>query len=401
MATVKTKFRASTISDREGILYFQIIHNRRVCQIRTTYRLFHYEWNADTSAVFLDGVEGKRRDYLMALQENLSRDRLRLTRFIARMERSGQTITAENIVEKYANTIEKGIFLAFINNEISHLKKVGRLSAVDKLRSTIGSFLTFYGRDDIVFDDFCGRLMEEYEGWLKARGLCMNTISFYMRTLRAVYNQAVEHGLTTQQHPFKTVYTGIDKTVKRAIPIETMRRIRDLNLASSPSKALARDLFMFSFYTRGMSFVDMSYLKKTNLRSGWLVYRRRKTNQQLTIKWERPMQEIVDRYTTKDSPYLLPIIKDYNGNQRTQYLNAIHMINNRLKQIGRDLNIGIPLTTYVARHGWASIAKHRNVPTATISEALGHDSEKTTRIYLASLDTSAVDRANKQILNLL
>ena len=163
----------------------------------------------------------------------------------------------------------------------------------------------------------------------------------------------------------------------------------------------ARDLFMFSFYTRGMSFVDMAYLKKTDLQNGVLVYRRQKTNQQLTIKWEKPMQDIVNKYASPESPYLLPIIRDTHTDARLQYKNAIHLVNNKLKLIGKEIGLGIPLTTYVARHGWASIAKHKNIPIGIISEALGHDSEKTTRIYLDSLDTSAVDKANSQILNSL
>lgn len=162
---------------------------------------------------------------------------------------------------------------------------------------------------------------------------------------------------------------------------------------------LARDLFMFSFYTRGMSFVDMAYLRKSDLRNGILSYRRRKTNRQLFVKWERQMQAIVDKYSTGDSPYLLPIIKNMETDSRRQYQNASHFVNTKLRKIGVMLGLSMPLTAYVARHGWASIAKSKQVPVATISEAMGHDSETTTRIYLASLDTAHVDRANHLVLS--
>lgn len=163
----------------------------------------------------------------------------------------------------------------------------------------------------------------------------------------------------------------------------------------------ARDIFMFSFYTRGMSFIDMAFLQKKDLRNGVLSYRRRKTGQLLTIKWEKPMQDIIGKYDTSGTPYLLPLITDSIKDSRTQYKNQAHRVNRNLKKIGELLGLATPLTSYVARHGWASIAKSKNIPVATISEAMGHDSETTTRIYLASLDTSVVDKANSLILKSL
>lgn len=150
-----------------------------------------------------------------------------------------------------------------------------------------------------------------------------------------------------------------------------------------------------------MSFIDMAFLKKKDLQNGILSYRRQKTGQQLSIKWEKPMQEIIDKYDIADTPYLLPIIKNMEVDARRQYKNAAHLVNDKLRKLGEQLGLAIPLTTYVARHGWASIARSKNIPLPIISEAMGHDSEKTTRIYLASLDTSAVDKANSQILKAL
>ena len=160
-------------------------------------------------------------------------------------------------------------------------------------------------------------------------------------------------------------------------------------------------MFLFSFYTRGMSFVDIAYLKKADLKSGVLTYRRQKTGRRLSIKWEKPMQEILDRYGHNDSPYLFPVIRDTAKDAVRQYRSAAHFINGKLKELGKRLGLGMPLTMYVARHAWASIARSKNVPLATISEAMGHDSENTTKIYLASLDTSQVDKENDIILKSL
>ena len=250
-------------------------------------------------------------------------------------------------------------------------------------------------------DEVDSDLMAAYEAYLKSTGVCPNSISFYMRNLRAIYNRAVEKELTTQCYPFRHVYTGIDKTVKRAVPLNVIRQIRDLDLSMNPAMDYARDIFMFSFYTRGMSFVDMAFLRKKDLQNGILSYRRHKTGQRLLIKWEKPMQDLIDKYDTSGSLYMLPIIKNSGKDERRQYKSEAHRVNANLKKIGKRLGLAIPLTTYVARHGWASIAKSKNIPIATISEAMGHDSEATTRIYLASLDTSVVDKANCIILKSL
>lgn len=239
-----------------------------------------------------------------------------------------------------------------------------------------------------------------YEHHLRALGLCPNTTSFYLRNLRAIYNRAVEQQLMPQRNPFKYVYTGIDKTVKRAVPIAVILRLKQLDLVAEPSLDLVRDLFLFSFYTRGMSFVDMAFLRRSDLRQGVLTYRRRKTNQQLLIRWDPLMQAIVDKHARESSPYLLPIIQHPEKDTWKQYQTMSHYVNRKLKQLGERVGMTIPLTTYVARHSWATIAKEKNIPLSIISEAMGHDSERTTRIYLATLDLSGVDNANQLILNL-
>lgn len=293
-------------------------------------------------------------------------------------------------------------FVEFASSESEELRMTGRERTAERYDTVINSFRRFLSdRGDIRIGFVDSSLMVAYESFLKESGICLNSISFYMRGLRAIYNRAVEKGVVEQRNPFRHVYTGISKTVKRAVPVEVIREIRDMDLSSDLSADFARDIFMFSFYTRGMSFVDIAFLKKCDLRNGILSYCRQKTGQRLFIRWENPMQAIVDKYDTSEIPYMLPIIRDNYKDARRQYMSAAHLVNSKLKRIGRILGLEQPLTTYVARHGWASIARSRNIPIATISEALGHDSEKTTRIYLASLDTSLVDRANSLVLELL
>lgn len=162
--------------------------------------------------------------------------------------------------------------------------------------------------------------------------------------------------------------------------------------------AFARDLYLMSFDLRGISFVDLAMLETGQLKNGYLTYSRQKTRQKLEIKWEKQMQEIVDRHHVEGSRYLLPILSEERGDIRRQYLNALHRMNVQLKKIGKLVNCPIPLTTYTARHCWASAAYRLNIPTPSISQALGHDSEKTTRIYLNSLDNQVIDDANLTVI---
>ncbi len=400
MATVKTKFRASSSSTKEGTLFYQVIHKRVPRQIHTGYKLYPQEWDAENKEiVFPPGIGDNRRNYLASLKDALRKDIKRLKSIISRLERADGSYTAEDVVESYLSPTDTHSFISFAHTLVGQLKQIGKQYTA--YETAINSFTRFRKEQDVPLDEVDSDLMMAYEAYLKSKGICPNSSSFYMRNLRAIYNRAVDKELTEQRNPFKHVYTGIDKTVKRAVPLSVIRQIRDLDLNLHPAMDYARNIFMFSFYTRGMSFIDMAFLKKKDLQNGVLSYRRHKTNQQLFIKWEKPMQELIDKFDTSGTPYLLPIIKNCDNDARKQYKSDAHRVNQSLKKIGKMLGLTISLTSYVARHSWASIAKSKNIPIATISEAMGHDSENTTRIYLASLDTTVVDKANSLILKSL
>lgn len=400
MATVKTKFRASSSSTKEGTLFYQVIHKRVPRQIHTGYKLYPQEWDAENKEiVFPPGIGDNRRNYLVSLKDALRKDIKRLKSIISRLERADGAYTAEDVVESYLSPTDTHSFISFAHTLVGQLKQIGKQYTA--YETAINSFTRFRKEQDVPLDEVDSDLMMTYEAYLKSKGICPNSSSFYMRNLRAIYNRAVDKELTEQRNPFKHVYTGIDKTVKRAVPLSVIRQIRDLDLNLHPAMDYARNIFMFSFYTRDMSFIDMAFLKKKDLQNGVLSYRRHKTNQQLFIKWEKPMQELIDKFDTSGTPYLLPIIKNCDNDARKQYKSDAHRVNQSLKKIGKMLGLAISLTSYVARHSWASIAKSKNIPIATISEAMGHDSENTTRIYLASLDTTVVDKANSLILKSL
>ena len=395
MATVKIKWRPSTIEGKAGTIYYQIIHNRVVRQLKTGYKIFTAEWS-DAHGVFVIGCED-RSGILASIQERIAWDLKRLNAIIERFDNRRRTYTADDVVAAF--TTQSQSFFDFIRGVIIKLKSLNKHRTAENYITTLNSFAQFWGDEDLLLSEIDADLTMQYEAYLIGRGISKNTISFYMRVLRAVYNRAVEQELTEQRNPFKHVYTGIDKTVKRAISFAAIKRIKELDLSLQSVSDFARDMILFSFYTRGMSFIDMAYLRKADLKHGMITYRRRKTGQQLTIKWEKCMQEIVAKYDNESSsPYLLPILKPPFDNSRSQYRNRLMQVNKSLKTIAKRVGLDVPLTMYVARHSWASIARSKHIPLSVISEGMGHDSEATTQIYLASLDTAVIDRANRLIL---
>ena len=397
MTSIKIKFRPSTVDGKEGGIYFQIIHNRVVRQLNTEYKVFAEEWNAESESIV---IKGSRSNFLLGIQERLSWDATRLEKVVRTLETERRRFTADDIITMFHKLTKESSLFNFMHGVIAQQKQLGKIRTSETYTATLKSFMAFRESQDVPLDGISSDMMLLYEAHLKTRDVSMNTISFYMRNLRAVYNRAVEKELTPQNNPFRHVYTGVNKTIKRAIPIKEIKALKELDLSLKPSLDFARDMFMFSFYTRGMSFIDMAYLKKSDLQNGILTYRRRKTGQQLTIKWEKCMEDIVSKYPKNQTDYLLPIIKE-TVNERRQYDNALHLVNYHLKDLSSLLKLQRPLTMYVARHSWASAAKAKNIPLSVISEGMGHDSETTTQIYLASLETSVVDKANKMILGLL
>ena len=399
MASIKVKISPSSISGKERHIYYQITHDRMTRQIRTCHKVFEHEWDTKTSTIKMPAwINAERGKYLQSVIHCIEWDVKRLKAIIASFDKKHECYTVDNIVAKFNEHTDDLSLFHFMQSVITLLRKSNKIRTSETYSSALSSFMKFRNGQDIMLSEIDCNTMMLYQAWLERRGICPNTVSFYMRNLRAMYNRAVENGLVEQRFPFKHVYTGIDKTVKRAIPIMAIKRIKELDLALKPSLDFARDMFLFSFYTRGMSFIDMAFLKKSDLKNGFLSYRRRKTGQQLTIKWEKCMQEIIGKYTVSDGQYLLPIIKLPGTNERKQYENALRLVNNKLKIIARIIQTPMPLSTYVARHTWANIAKSKNIPISIISEGMGHNSETTTRIYLSSLDTSLIDEANKAII---
>lgn len=386
MISTKVKFRPSTVDGKMGVVFYQLIQHRVVKQITTPYKIFEHEWNAEREVIRMEYATYSRRTYLAEVERKIIRDVDKLHQV------ASETDDMAAIIDYYAKANRESTFFPFAERVAQGLKAEGRTKTAQSHRGTLRSFSAFREGKDLEFSIITPYLIKKYEHYLKTKTLCNNTISFYMRILRAVYNRAVSEGLVTQCFPFKGVYMGVDKTDKRAVDRVVISRLKELDLEMMYSLSLARDLFMFSFYTRGMAFVDVAYLTLNNIRNGYIVYNRHKTGQELRIKIELCLMEILSRYRD-DTPYLLPILSRHKN-----YETALRLQNARLRKISEMLGLDKPLTSYVPRHSWASIAKRKGIATQVISESLGHNNEKTTLIYLASLDSNVIDSVNAMLM---
>lgn len=400
MASINVKFRPSTVAGHEGSVYYQIIHGRKTRQLLSGYHVFPSEWD-NNRAMVVSHPGSKRTPLILSIREHIHRDLERLGKIAHKFDNKCFAYTPDDVIDEFNRYTHDYTLFNFMESIIVKLRLNGKIRTSETYRSALNSFKKFRQEKDIMLDRLTSEIMEAYEAWHHTRGVAPNTISFYTRILRAVYNRAVEEDIIEDHNPFRRVYTGVDKTVKRALPLTVIKRIKALDLSLTPSLDFARDMFLMSFYLRGMSFIDMAFLKKTDLKNRYVTYRRRKTGQQLHIEWTKEMQMILDKYPENKSNYLLPVIRNLGTNERYTYRNVGYNINHNLKSIAGMVGITIPLTLYVARHSWASAAKSKGIPLSVISEGMGHDSEATTQIYLASLNTSIVDKANSLILKSL
>lgn len=398
MAKVKVKLRNSTVDGKAGVIYYQLSHKRKSRQITTGIRLFPEQWDARRERVVVP-LTG-RGGATAVFQRQIDGDLCLLRTIIGDFEARREEYALPDIVGRFRSSERLTVF-TYIEKQIARLRANGKLGTARNYRRTLNSFAGFLQGADIPFSLLDEQLIGRYNDWLLQRRIVRNTVSFYMRVLRAVFNKAVREGVVPQSYPFRHVYTGVDRTRKRAVGEETVIRLRRLNLEHSPSLALARDIFIFSYCARGMAFVDIAFLRKQDIAGGTIRYVRRKTGQRLTIRIEPCMSDIIGRYSqvTRTSDYVFPLLNAEDPVRMfSQYQTALGYYNRRLKRLAELLELETPLSSYTSRHTWATTARNHNVPLSIISAGMGHASEKTTQIYLASLESSVIDQANRSII---
>ena len=394
MATVKVKLRPSSVNGKAGVIYYQITHNRRTQHITTKLRVHPTEWDADECEMVTSATSRSM------IQNRIDSDVVLLRRIITDLDGSGMDYSVEDIVNRYKSPQSHILVLDYMRTQIEQLRATNRLGTAKNYEKTMCSFGEFLGDVRLPLSALTEQVITDYNAFLVQKGLVRNSVSFYMRVLRAVYNKAVRQKLIEQQHPFTEVYTGIDRTRKRAVSESIIAQLHRLELDAGTPLALCRDMFIFSYCTRGMAFVDIAYLKKSNLQNGMICYARRKTGQLLSIRIESSIQRIIDRYADSDSPYVFPILNSLDANEAyEQYQVALNTHNRLLGRLSEMLGCSCKLTSYTSRHSWATAARNHNVPLSVISQGMGHSSEQTTQIYLTMLENSVIDDANKGIIS--
>ena len=383
-------------------LVFQVIHNRRKKLLYTGYRMKEEVFD-ELEGKIMNGVGSTfTATEVVKMNRELRKMRNQIDIRIRQLERTREEFTVEDILAQSAFGTGKPQFylLRYINAQIERkqeLKKVGMAAAYKSTRSSLAKFIS---RPDVRMSEVDSAFVRRYEDFLYSNGSSGNTVSYYLRNLRSLYNQAVADGYHPRgEYPFAKAQTRPAKTVKRALSRTDMQNLADLNLENEPELEFTRDLYLFSFYAQGMAFVDIVLLKEADICNGVLTYSRHKSKQLIRIAVTPQMQGLIDKYKTENE-YLFPIISGEYASGYQQYRLALGRINRHLKKIAVVADIKVPLTTYTARHTWATLARDYGAPISVISAGLGHTSEEMTRVYLKDFDVSMLNQVNSMVTNL-
>lgn len=322
---------------------------------------------------------------------------------IVELKATNQEFTSTTLVEKVCvNRVNRKTVGDLFREHINSLTASGRKSYALSIKQLYNSLIEFNGHLDIPFAEMDIVWLRRYEAFLRRKGLAENTIGIRFRTLRSIYNVAIEvDAVSAELYPFKKLKVSKlhQETAKRALSKEDIERVLSYK-STNRYMRFPIDIFAFTYYCGGINFVDIAHLTKANITDGRLIYKRQKTKKLIKIPLQPQAVALIEKYSSDDSQYLFPILSDFHKTD-IQQANRIHKViskvNERLKQIGEALNLPITLTTYVARHSQATVMKRAGVSTAVIREIMGHSSERVTQIYLDSFDNEQVDNALKSL----
>lgn len=416
---------SSKSRDGRHTLVLQLIYKRRRGLLFTHYRLLPEEFDAaEGRAVSLDR---RKSQIALAREVNLflEHEREEVVRIFLEYLRGKQPFTVRDLTTAYRQRFDNRYVHTFFLRQIEELRREGSHGTANKYHNTLVAFEKFAGSRRMHFAQIDEKLLLDFEQYLRQVPLQPNTVVFYMSNFRAVYNKALKRGYVSGGvSPFGAVSLRAEKTRKLAVGVDIVRRVAAAEFPDSDKLSCARDLFMFSFYTRGMSFVDMAYLRQDDIQGGVIRYRRRKTGQIYVVQVLPQVQRILDRYRERCSPWALPVMFDTGEDGRISgplvctgttseerrafearvYLRYKYTLTYYLRfyrEMGERLGLPVRLSFNVARHTWASLARDKGIPVSVISVSLGHTSERTTQIYLDELDNKRVNEANELVAGLL
>jgi site-specific recombinase XerD len=318
--------------------------------------------------------------------------------------------TPTSLLQKKQQTIITKTVGEFYQELIAHCEATDKRGNRRVYKDSQNSIKTFSkGQMNFLFEDIDVEWLTKYEKWLRSKGNKETTISLFFRTLRSAYNKAIEAKCTSKSnYPFNDYKVSkFDVTTqKRAISKADILKIIKVDLSKeSYYMQLSRDIFVFSYLCGGINFTDIANLKADNIIDNRVQYVRQKTSKKINMFLTPEAVAIIQRYrqNRKDDNYLFPILDNKTHITATQKQNRIHKVlghvDSNLKDVATKAELtGVNLTTYVARHSFATVLKKSGVNIGVISEALGHSDIATTQIYLDSFENSQIDKAMENLL---
>lgn len=396
-------------------MIIQVIHQRHRSILTTPYRLLPEEFDALHGRAVPTNRTKLHRKFIREVNQCIEHYVSTLRTLTERLNADQEPYSARQLTSLYKLCRDAHYIHTFASQLIDELEKSGRFGTARTYRSLIKAWNKFVPDSHYQFSQLDTRSINAFREHLERQGNKRNTINFYLRTFRALYNRAARCGYVAEdENPFRNISFKPAPTPKLAIPRELLYQLSQRTF-KDPLLNEARDIFLFSFYARGMSFIDMAFLKKENLWDNALHYERQKTHQWFHVSLTPQLREIIARYDTPSSPWVLPCISrgkrilsqahphSLSDNSSAllykAYKAALHFYLLLLQRISQKLGCR-KLTFNVARHTWATEAQSLGIPIPHISAGLGHTSEKTTRFYLAQLDTRTVDLINERVTKL-
>lgn len=298
---------------------------------------------------------------------------------------------------------------------IGMLKREGKFPAMHVYACTLRSYEKFCAEERhpknitaslSMQEIFTPERLKEYEDWLAGQQSSPNTISTYMRTLQAVYNRWMSPGIEGYNPVlFKDVYTKVESRTKRALTAEQMEQLRNTDFSVlTLRQQQVLTYFLLMFMLRGMPFIDLAHLRKSDLRNRRITYRRHKTGKLMVVDVPPDAMRLLQKYRDKtDSEYLFPLLHGglFMEEHHHRYQETLRHFNRELARLMKQLLPGVSVSSYTARHTWATLAYHNGVPVGLISQSLGHSSIRVTMTYLKPFDAEVIDRINRQVISLV
>lgn len=383
-------------------IILRIVHNQTSAEVRLNHTIHIKDWDEKARKVksTYKGTESVTR-----LNNYLDKKKSETIDFITKLDELKELHKL-----KHATDIKKLVeaqtkpqsFYTYAEHLIKQMEEVGRIGNARSYKSLLTSLKTFVQKDNLLFSQVTYQFLIKLEHDHLKRGNTYNGLAVYMRTIRAICNSAIREGiLKRDDYPFTNYTIKTTKTRKRAISIESIASIENLKLLSSHPLFDTRNYFLFSFYMRGMPFADLAQLKKENIINGRIVYQRKKTDKPYNVKLTSEIQSILMLYMNEKSEFIFDIIKRETLQEQYKDIEwARKRYNMKLKDLATLCSIEEKLTSYVSRHSFATRAKNLGIPITTISDMLGHESTKTTEIYMSSLPDDIMDDAHEKIINI-